>query len=91
MDKEIKAAVADVVETLINSQAKKATKFLSPKLVVSASRRLYNNKIDKRDRRTDVVLKIGIPNYLEREFIADCKKANEPFPVKKIQLKLIRK
>jgi hypothetical protein len=33
---------------------------------------------------------IGIPNYL-REFIRKCKKAGEPFPVKKIQLKFLPK
>jgi len=38
-----------------------------------------------------MVLTIGRPNYAEREFIKLCKKAGEPFPVKKMQLKFYPK
>jgi hypothetical protein len=37
------------------------------------------------------VFTIGKPNYEEREFIKKCKKAGEPFPVKKIQVKFYNK
>ena len=63
---------------------KKATVYLSPTLVVSVCRRF---KLTARATRQDFVLKIGRPNYLEVRFIAACKKAGEPFPVKKVQLK----
>lgn len=35
----------------------------------------------------EFVLKIGKPNYLERDFVKMCKKAGEPLPVKKVQIK----
>lgn len=83
MEKEI----AKVVKAVIMNDAHKATKYISEKLVVNATRRLYNGKINKREKVVDIILKIGRPNYQEREFIKQCKKAGEPFPVKKIQLK----
>ena len=63
---------------------KKATVYLSEKVVVSVCRRF---KYSKRNRRDDFVMKIGAPNYLERNFIKRCKKAGEPLPVKKVQIK----
>ena len=80
-------AVTHTVELLLRSEAHKATKYLSDKEVVNATRKLVGGKIDKRDRSIEILLKIGKPNYQEREFIKQCKKAGEPFPVKKVQLK----
>lgn len=82
--------VAEVVEALIITESYKATKFVNPKLVVNATRRLFMKKINKREN-IDIVLKIGRPNYDEREFIKVAQKANEPFPIKKIQLKAVEK
>lgn len=79
-----KAGIAKTVETLIETGARKATLFVDEKTVVSASRRF---KPDKRERFTDIVLKIGAPNWQEREFIRICKKAGEKLPVRKVQLK----
>jgi len=80
--------VADVVAALLKTGARRATKYWSPKDVVSACRPCYNGKVDdKRDKRATVVLKLGAPNFEERGFIKLCRKAGEPFPVKKIQLK----
>ena len=81
--------VKDVVQTLLSNKARRATKYIDSKLVVSAARVLFNGKIDRRDTRTTIVLKIGAPNYQEREFIKMCRKADEPFPVERVQLKLI--
>jgi hypothetical protein len=78
--------VGQVVTSLVDFEVKRATKYLSEKLVVSAQRRTFKNKIDKFDN-IDIVLKIGKPNYAERDFIEDCKAAKEPFPVKGIILK----
>lgn len=80
-------AVTKTVELLLRTEAKRTTKYLSPDLVISAQRKTWNNKINKRDTRIEVILKIGKPNYLEAEFIKKCKKAGEPFPIKKIQIK----
>lgn len=77
-------AVDQVVTVLRAGDARRATKYLSPKLVVSVCRR---HKPDKRAKYEEFVLKIGVPNYEEREFIRKCKKAGEPFPVKKIQVR----
>lgn len=77
-----------VIDALLTPRAgvitRKATLYVSPTYVVTASLRC---KPDKRSKRTEIVLKIGVPNFVERQFVKACKKAGEPFPVKKIQLK----
>jgi len=67
----------------------KATKYISPKLILRAVRKTYKAyKLGSRKGdNVEVHLTIGKPNYLEREFIKLCQKAHEPFPVKKVQLK----
>jgi len=67
--------------------SRKATVYLTPKLVVSVC---WRNKLHthKRSTRQEFVVKIGAPNYLERRFIAACVKADEPFPVKRVQVQL---
>jgi len=83
--------IAAVIETLLTVGSHKATKFVAPDHVITATRKCYGGKIDGRDKSIDIVLKIGKPNYAEREFIKKCKQAKEPFPVKKIQLKFFKK
>lgn len=87
MSKVPMSAISSAIESLLRTDAKRATKFLSPKLVVSVQRVAYKNKIDRRDTRTTLVLKLGAPNYAERDFIKDCQKAKEKFPVKGVILK----
>ena len=80
----------EVIETLLRNNARRATKYLNLKLVISAARPVYKAagmKWSGQDSRADIILKIGAPNYDERAFIKKCQKAGEPFPVKKIQLK----
>jgi len=76
--------IATVSATLIASDAKSAIKYLSEKLVVKAT---WHNKPKANNRGETMVVTFGKPNYLERKFIADCKKAKVAFPVSKIQLK----
>jgi hypothetical protein len=77
-------AVSQVVETLIRTGARKATKYLAKDTVVRAARRRYRGRgLDSRY----VILTLGRPNYEERAFIRTCRKAGESFPVKKIQLR----
>ena len=75
---------------LANNNVVRATKYLAPNMIIRGVRKTY--KIYKRKPRTnhnvEISLTIGKPNYVEREFIALCKKAKEPFPVKKIQLRV---
>lgn len=79
------------VAALLDTDSWKATKYLSERQIIRATRRTYKHRIDKRNRSINVVLTIGVPNYAEREFIKRCKKAGEPFPVRKIQLKALPK
>lgn len=80
-------AVTQTVEVLLRADARSVTKVLDPKLVVRATRRLYKGKIRKsKFDPIEVSLHIGRPNYLERAFIKDCKRAGEPFPVRKPQI-----
>lgn len=81
-------SVADTVISLLEVNARRATTYLDEKTVVTATRR---HKPDKRNRHTEILLKLGGPNYREREFIAACKKAGESFPVKKIQFRFWNK
>lgn len=69
--------------------AKKATKYISPRLVVKAT--LHGKKIDRRCGQVHIVLTYGSPNFAERKFIRQCRRVGEPFPVKKVQLKPIHK
>ena len=78
---------AQVVEALVVNKAASATKFISQTLTVRASRRLVDGKV-RNDRKMEIVLTIGRPNFEAREFIKQCRRAGEPFPVKKIQFKL---
>jgi hypothetical protein len=83
-----------LVEALSSDRSvKRATKYLSDKLVVRLSARTFGFRKGRRttanDRSENFVLTIGAPNYAEREFIKKLKAADEPFPVKKIQLKFV--
>jgi|SRR3989337_1729212 len=81
-------SITGVIEGLLRINAVRATKYLAPNQIVRATRKNYGDiKITGRSR-IEILLTIGHPNYLEREFVRDCKKSGEPFPVKKIQFKL---
>ncbi len=80
--------VAAAVDALLSAGAAIATKYVSERETVRVRRVLFGGKIDKRDKRTTVVVTFGAPNYSALRFIKQCKKAGEPFPVKKIQLKM---
>lgn len=82
----INGHIETVIATLLTSDAHRAVKYITAKHIVRATRRLYRGRIDKRGK-IEMVLTIGAPNYIERKFIADCKKAGESFPVRKVQLK----
>ena len=88
--KEDFRAVAEVISVLLNSGAVTATKYISDKLTIRASLKLCKKKFPPINCGSlDIVLTIGSPNYEARQFIRDCKKAKESFPVKKIQLKFL--
>jgi hypothetical protein len=78
---------AALTEIVLEGGAKRATKYISEKLVVKATVR---NR-ERRGLHTELVFTIGRPNYAEREFIKECKKAGESFPVKKVQIQWPKK
>ena len=77
-------ASASTIQALLELNAKKAIKFLSPHLVVKATRQ---GRWTERDSRQTCLVTFGRPNYAERQFVKRAQRAGEPFPVKKIQLK----
>lgn len=81
--------VGKVIDVLLTSGAHTATQYVSEKLTVRATRRMFGPKGRRRfngKRATDVVLTIGVPNFKARAFIKAAKKAGERFPIRKIQL-----
>lgn len=83
--KATRAAIMKVIEPTISGHCRQAIVYLAPDLVVTATRR--HKPKGRRATRNEVLLTIGQPNYLARRFIAACKKAGEPFPVKRVQFK----
>ena len=73
----------DLAEWILDNGAKRATKYLSEKLTITAT---YQGKYHARDRRRTILFTIGVPNYDARRFIKKCKAAGEPFPVKRVQI-----
>jgi hypothetical protein len=85
----VETAVANVVSQVWRGGFKQATKIISQKFVVKATRRLSERRKPRPTDNVDIVLTMGRPNYADRLFIKQCVKAKEPFPIKKIQLKAI--
>lgn len=77
----------NLIETLVEAKAWKATKFISEKEIIRAVRTRYKSGFNR--YTLEITITRGKPNYREREFIQACKKAGEPFPIKKPQLKYI--
>ena len=75
---------ASVCDALQNSDCKTATKYIDANTVARAT---WRHKPKSRNSREEMVVTIGCPNYLERKFVAKCKKSGEPFPVKKVQFR----
>lgn len=76
-----------VADALLTTDAWKATLFLSPTEVVRATRRWYRRRKTQNAKRIEIEVTIGKPNYQERDLVKSLKKAEEPFPVRKIHLK----
>lgn len=81
----VATAVAACTKALEQPGVYRATKFLSEELVVKVTR-CHKRRV--RGRTATSVLTVGKPNYAERQFIRLCKKAGEPLPVRKVQVKI---
>lgn len=77
----------ELAEVILEGGAKVAVKYLSDRSIVRAT---YRGKRYKGVRTHEILFTVGSPNYLERKFIKDCKKANIKFPIRKIQLKFVK-
>ena len=76
--------ISDTVAQLFWGDVRKAIMYVSPTFTIKAT---YHNKPSSRNTREEVMFTWGAPNWEERKFIKLLKKAKEPFPVEKIQLK----
>lgn len=76
----------EVVEWILKGNIIKATKFVSPTQVIRATRTRVAGKFY--GKNIEITLSFCKPNWLEREFIKDCQKAKEPFPVKKVLIRV---
>jgi hypothetical protein len=77
-------AYDDVIELVLTGAVRKATKYISPTRVVTATAR---HRPDKRRNTVELVLTVGKPNCAGKKFIKSAIKAGEPFPIRKIQLR----
>lgn len=76
--------VATALQSLISTGAYRATKYLDLKHTVKITRQ---GPTDRRAKTETFLVTIGSPNYAERKFIKTLVAADEPFPVRKVQLK----
>lgn len=80
-----RVSIAKAVETLLeNTDLRQTVVYQHPKAVVKATRQ---RRYDGRSTSTTILLTIGAPAFLQRQFIKACLKACEPFPVRKVQWK----
>lgn len=78
---------SELAEVILEGGAKQATKYLDEKTTVKAT---FQGKRRKNQSSSTILFTIGRPNYKERQFIKDCKKAEVKFPVRKLQLKFAK-
>jgi len=88
----IKQKIFDqLAEAILEAGAIQAVKYYSPKLRIKATRRIFGGKIRKNEGNIEILFSIGRLNYAELKFAKQAKKAGEPFPIKKLQLKWLKK
>jgi hypothetical protein len=76
-------SVSEVLQEVCDKDVHHAVKYISPTHIVRATRARTNGK----GGNMEVTLTIGKPNYLERDFIKDCRKVGERFPIRDVVLK----
>ena len=74
-----------LASVLLKTGARQAVMYVTPGAVVQATRQSYDGKFSR--RVLEIRFTAGAPNYLARRFIKACRRAGEPFPVRKIQLR----
>ena len=77
-------AFTRAIEGVLGYGARSATVYLSEEQRVTAT---HVHRPDKRSRSVTIAVTYGKLNWAGREFVKACKRAGEPFPVRKPQLK----
>lgn len=80
-------AISGTIEALLRTGARSATKYLDQNTTVRVSRKIFKRGGKRRGTDETLLVTLGRPNYSARQFVKACKRAREPFPVRKIQLK----
>ena len=78
------SAFSNAIETLLRSGARSSTVYLDAKRRVTAT---CLHKPDRRNRHTTIAVTFGALNWAGQEFVKACKKAGEPLPVRRAQLR----
>lgn len=78
--------VARAIQSLIEAEAHRATIFVSPTHTVKVTRRSK-----RAEKNQEFIVTIGRPNWHERQRVKTFLKAQEPFPVKRVQLQFLPK
>ena len=73
-----------ISELLGSDATRSVTVYANPTMRVTATRL---HRVDRRNTRESIILTYGSLNYAGREFVEACKRAGEPFPVKRPQLR----
>lgn len=79
-----RSSIQKAVFSLLETGARRATVYLAPDTVVTATR---PHRPDKRAKSFSVVLTMGAPNFRGRMFVKAYQKKRKKFPVRKVQLK----
>lgn len=69
-------------QLLQDPTAHTATYYFSPTLVLRVTRLMFDRKVSKRARYAGFSVKIGVPNFREREQIKKFIRAKRVFPLK---------
>jgi len=79
--------VEQLVRVVIDYDACRATKYISPNLTMKVTSKRTKSMRRMSRENADLILTIGKPNYAERLFIKGCVRAGEKFPLRNIQIK----
>ena len=83
----VRSLAGQVIAAACQPGVYRATKFVSPTLVIKATRRRYAGKLLRgHERHETVLVTMGRPNYRERHFLQQCRQSQTPLTVRKIQL-----
>lgn len=81
-DTQVERVIKMVTSAVAAGHFRQSKIYLSPKMVVKATR--HGKKFTKRDRTRQVFVTVGAPNYAERTFLAKHKPKLDEFPLTQV-------